>query len=70
MSRVAAVGDPARLQGLRLAGVLVLPASDAAQARSRWAELPDDVALVILTAEVAPDPLPGRFGVLTVVMPT
>ena len=70
MSRVAAIGDPAALAGLRLAGVVVLPAADAAQARAQWADLPDDVALVLLSAAAATAAAPARPGVLTVVMPT
>lgn len=50
MGAIAAIGEAQRVQGLALAGVLVLPAEDAEGARDRWAALPPEVALVILTA--------------------
>lgn len=49
MGGIAAIGEAPRIQGFALAGVLVLPAEDPDGARSRWSELPGDVALVILT---------------------
>ena len=69
MGRVAAIGEAVRVQGLGLAGVVLLPAEDAAGVRSRWAALPDDIEVVILT-QMAHDALPPRYdGPLTVVMP-
>ena len=50
---VVAIGEPLALQGFALAGVAVLTASTAAQARARWAGLGRDVALVVLTAPAA-----------------
>ena len=47
--RIAAIGEPVALQGFALAGVAVLPAVTPEQARARWAALPRDVALVLLT---------------------
>ncbi len=49
MGRVAAIGESVRVQGLALAGVLVLPGDDAEQARASWSALPTDVDVVILT---------------------
>lgn len=69
MGGIAALGEAQRIQGLGLAGVLVLPAEQPEEVRDRWAALPDDVVLVILTpqASAALDPTPA--GPLTVVMP-
>ncbi|MGE5131964.1 MAG: hypothetical protein ACM32E_03530 [Gemmatimonadota bacterium] len=53
MSRVAVIGDGVRVSGYALAGALVCPAADAAQARAAWAALPPDIAVVILTADAA-----------------
>ena len=70
MGRVAAIGESVRVEGLALAGVLVLPAEDADAVRTRWADLPDDVAVVMLTARAAAalSDGPGSRR-LTVVMP-
>lgn len=54
---VAALGEPALLQGFQLAGAVLYPASDAGQVRAAWSSLPDTVAAVILT--------PAAAGVLT-----
>ena len=50
MSRAAAIGEDLRLAGYALAGVEVLAAEDAAQARAAWERLPGDVGCLILTA--------------------
>ena len=70
MGRVAAIGEATRLEALRLAGVLVLPAADPVEAHDRWRALPDDVTLVLLTEAAGSGVSPPRPGVLTVVMPT
>jgi hypothetical protein len=69
MGGIAAVGEAQRIQGLGLAGVLVVPAEGPAEVRRCWSALPEDVVLVILTpaAAAALDPIPA--GPLTVVMP-
>jgi hypothetical protein len=69
--RVAAIGEAARVQGLGLAGALVLPAETAGQARRQWADLPPDVVVVVLTpsASAALDAGRTHGGPLTVVMP-
>ncbi|MGB8385023.1 MAG: hypothetical protein WCG47_27925 [Dermatophilaceae bacterium] len=69
MGRVAAIGESVRVEGLGLAGVLILPGDDPEEVRSSWAALPTDVAVVVLTpsaAEVLDD---ERLARLTVVMP-
>jgi vacuolar-type H+-ATPase subunit F/Vma7 len=69
MGSIAAIGEAHRVQGLGLVGVAVLSGDDPEQVRARWAELPDDVVLVILTPRAA-DALPSPPGApLTVVMP-
>lgn len=50
---VAAVGEPALLQGFRLAGAVLYPASDSAEVRHAWNNLPDTVAAVLLTPAAA-----------------
>ena len=69
MGRVAAIGEAVRVQGLSLAGVLLLPGEEPAEVQASWADLPADVEVVILTprsAAVLGTPLAGP---LTVVMP-
>ena len=69
MGTIAALGEAQRIQGLGLAGVLVVPAEQPEEVRDRWAALPADVVLVILTprARAALGAVPA--GPLTVVMP-
>lgn len=52
MSSVVALGESARVAGYALAGVVVL-ATDAAGARAAWGQVPDDVALILLTPAAA-----------------
>lgn len=47
------LGDPAVVRGWGLAGLLVVDAAGAEQARAGWDALPPDVSLVILTAAAA-----------------
>ena len=51
MSRIVAIGDERRLAGYALAGVEVRPASSPAAVELAWADLVQDVALLVLTAE-------------------
>jgi vacuolar-type H+-ATPase subunit F/Vma7 len=69
MGRVAAIGESVRVQGLALAGVLVLPGDDADAAVSSWSALPRDVDVVILTARAAEALGTPAGGPLTVVLP-
>ena len=67
----AAIGEEPLVRGFALAGALVLPASGADEVRSAWAELADEVAVVILTeaAATALGDLPEKQrGPFTVVM--
>lgn len=50
---VVAIGEPVLLHGFALAGVIVVPAGNPAEARDAWSGLPADVALVLLTPTAA-----------------
>jgi vacuolar-type H+-ATPase subunit F/Vma7 len=72
MARAAVIGAELRIQGYALAGAALYPVDGQAGARRAWRELPADIAVVIVTAEVAgwlADDLSSRAGVLPVVMP-
>jgi vacuolar-type H+-ATPase subunit F/Vma7 len=76
MSTVAAIGAQLEIGGFGLAGARVYPADGAEQVRAAWRDLPDDVAVVILTrpaAEALAEALaaaPAAPGApLTIVMP-
>lgn len=73
MSRVAVIGEQARIHGFALAGVVTHAAETDEETRSAWHSLGDDVAVVILTPRAA-DRLAGQLQlrpeVLTVVMPS
>lgn len=51
--RFAAIGAESRVRGYELAGVLVLVAEDPGEIRVLWRDLPEDVAIVILTPQAA-----------------
>jgi len=71
--RVAALGDPLRVQGFGLAGAVVVAAATPEATRSAWGDLSPDVVLVILTPAaaraLAPHPTDGPHDRLIVVMP-
>jgi vacuolar-type H+-ATPase subunit F/Vma7 len=72
MARLAVLGEEVAVQGYALAGAVVLPAEDAAAVRAAWAQLPDDVAVVVLTpaaARALPEEATTALRPLTVVMP-
>lgn len=72
MARAAVIGEDLRIQGYALAGAALYPAADQAGARRAWLQLPEDIAVVIVTARAAGwlgDELARRPGVLPVVMP-
>ena len=72
MSTLVALGEPARLDAFSLAGVHVIPAETAADARAAWTALAPDVAVVILssTAQKAiEDLLPSRPDVIWTTIP-
>lgn len=70
MSRIAVIGEPARVLGFALAGADVCAAAEPEAVRAAWTGLAPDVAVVVLTpaaADALEDTAPGRR--LTVVMP-
>ncbi|WP_289601383.1 hypothetical protein [Arthrobacter sp. zg-Y877] len=70
---VAALGSPALLQGYRLAGAVLYPASGAADVRAVWRGLPDSVCVVLLAPGAAADlgiELADPSSPLTVVLPS
>lgn len=69
MGGIAAIGEAQRVQGLGLAGVLVMPADSTEEVRASWARLPEDVVMVILTERAATVLGEVPAGRLTVVMP-
>jgi vacuolar-type H+-ATPase subunit F/Vma7 len=73
MSRTAVIGEAVRTAGFALAGAVVVPAETAEETRTAWRALPDDVAVLVLTARAAAwlGDLPrSRRDVLVVVMPS
>ena len=69
MGRVAAIGEAVRVQGLSLAGVLLLPGEGPAEVRASWKALPTDVEVVILTPRARAALGTRETGPLMVVMP-
>lgn len=72
MARAAVIGESLRIHGYGLAGALLFPASDQPAVARAWQDLPDDVAVVVLTGQAArwlEDELARRPDVLPVVMP-
>ena len=69
MGAVVVLGEPTLVVGYALAGATVIPASEPAEVRRAWADLPPDTTLVILT-EAAARALPDKpVGPLIAVMP-
>ena len=72
MARIAALGPTEAVQGFALAGALVLPAADAGAFDRAFDALPDDVGVLVLTANAAhalQGRLPERPRLLPVVIP-
>jgi vacuolar-type H+-ATPase subunit F/Vma7 len=72
MSRAAVIGEDLRIGGYALAGAVLCPASGETEALRAWRDLPEDVAVVVLTPSAAGwlrEELPQRPAVLPVVMP-
>jgi vacuolar-type H+-ATPase subunit F/Vma7 len=69
MSAVAVIGEETLVRGFALAGALVLAADDPEAVRAAWRDLPDDVAVVILTEAAAgadPDRAAGAWPLVAV----
>jgi vacuolar-type H+-ATPase subunit F/Vma7 len=73
MARVVVLGESLAVAGFALGGAATMPADDPEAVRRSWRTLPDDTAVVVLTAAAA-DALGSRTDerpdVLTVTMPT
>ncbi|MBO0906826.1 hypothetical protein [Arthrobacter sunyaminii] len=70
---VAALGEPALLQGFRLAGAVLYPATGDAEVKAAWSRLPDTVSAVILTpgaARILAEQINEPASPLTAVMPS
>jgi len=50
---IAALGAPGILAGYELAGARLIPAKSEEDVREAWSQLPEDTAVVILTADAA-----------------
>lgn len=71
MARAAVFGDALRIGGYALAGAVLCPASDQAEAVRGWRSLPADIAVVVLTAQASDwlaAELSSRPEVLSVVL--
>lgn len=53
MSGIAVIGAGTLVAGYRLSGAVVLAAEDDNAVRAAWDRLPEDVAVVVLTAAAA-----------------
>jgi vacuolar-type H+-ATPase subunit F/Vma7 len=53
VNRIAALGEGVEVDGLRLAGALVLAVDRSEDVEAEWDALPDDVAVLIVTPRVA-----------------
>lgn len=72
MARIAVIGEPLRIYGYGLAGAVLCPVSDHAEAARSWRDLPDDVAVAVLTPSAArwlAAEITGRPRVLPVLLP-
>lgn len=72
MNRIAALGAAADVDGFALAGALVVVAEDDESIDAQWDTLPNDIAVLILTATAEARlavRLQERRRLLTVVMP-
>lgn len=72
MSEVAAIGGQPQVEGFALAGARIYPADDPERIRAAWRDLPETVAIVILTpaaADALGDDRLAPHAPLTVVMP-
>lgn len=72
MRRIVVLGDPGRVRGFRLAGVTVIDAAEPRGIEQAWESLPEDTAVLVLTADAAAvlaDRLEERPRLTWVVMP-
>ena len=72
MARVAVIGEPLRIYGYGLAGAVLCPVTDQGQAALAWRDLPEDVAVAVLTPSAArwlAKEIARRPAVLPVLLP-
>ena len=69
MGSIVAIGESVRVQGLALAGVVLLPGDSPAEALTSWSRLPEGTSVVILTPRAAEVLAEEPAGPMTVVMP-
>jgi vacuolar-type H+-ATPase subunit F/Vma7 len=69
MGSIVAIGESVRVQGLALAGVIVLPGDSPAEVAASWSALPEGTSVVILTPRAAEALTEVPPGHMTVVMP-
>ncbi|HUZ51454.1 MAG TPA: hypothetical protein VMU94_02845 [Streptosporangiaceae bacterium] len=72
MARVAVIGEPLQIYGYGLAGAVLCAVSDQVQAALAWRDLPEDVAVAVLTPSAArwlASEIARRPGVLPVLLP-
>lgn len=70
MSKIAIIGEAAKITGFGLTGAIVLPAEEPAAVQAAWRSLSSDVAIVLLTARAAGSLVEEAASwPLTVVMP-
>lgn len=53
MRRIVVLGDAGRVRGFRLAGATVIDAATSRGVERAWEALPDDTAVLVLTADAA-----------------
>lgn len=73
MGKFAVLGEEARVVNFGLGGAVVVPADGPEAVRAAWTALPEETAVVLLTAAAAGalgDTASAAGGRLVVVMPT
>ncbi|BBX67863.1 V-type ATP synthase subunit F [Mycolicibacterium psychrotolerans] len=73
MGSVAVIGEETAVSGFALAGALVLPAEGEDAVHRAWSNLPDDIQVVIVTAQAARqlgDARTAKLLPFTVVIPS
>jgi vacuolar-type H+-ATPase subunit F/Vma7 len=67
---IVVLGEASRVAGFELAGAVVITAEDSDAVHRAWSALPEDTAVVVLTARAAEAiGEPVALGILATVMP-
>jgi hypothetical protein len=72
MARVAVIGEPLQIHQYGLAGAVLCPAADQAEAVLAWRDMPEDIEVAVLTPSAAlwlASEIARRPGVLPVLLP-